>query len=134
MTEPAITGIDVLRKTLHARNRSPHALSLIASEIDGAGVATLEAFAAGKVDLSVEQLKALTRVLYPHSEYDEAANLLQSANKQPATSFVTPERFDPKSSPYYFPHDPTRSHAPRPVKPEPAKPKSSRPGWAGGWL
>ena len=102
MTEPAITGTTVLRKTLHAWNRSPNAMARIASEVVGVGVSTLEAFAEGKADLSVEALKALTKVLYPHSEFDPELNLLRSANKQEAKPMCTayPERFDPKSSPH----------------------------------
>jgi hypothetical protein len=132
MSEPAITGVDVLRKTVHARNRSPHALSLIAREVDGIGAATLEDFAAGKADLGVETLKALTKVLYPHSEYDEAANLLRSANKQQATSYVPPDKFDPASAPYCFRVTSGPQLGPQPVVP-PAreKPKATtRPGWA----
>ena len=58
MTVQITTGITILRKTLHARNGSPHALTLIASEVPGIGAGTLEAFAAGKADLSIEALQA----------------------------------------------------------------------------
>lgn len=37
---------DVLGKTVTARNKSPHALSLIASELGNVGAGTLENFAA----------------------------------------------------------------------------------------
>jgi hypothetical protein len=137
MAEPTVTtGTDVLRQTVKARNRSPHALSLIASEIAGVGVSTLEDFAAGKIDLKVETLQALTRILYPHAEFDAERDLLCSANKQEAKPMCTayPARFDPKSSPHYMPFNPDQPRtAPQPVKAEPPKPKASRPGWASWW-
>ena len=59
MDEPTITGTDVLRQTVKARNKSPHAISVIAREIDGIGAGTLEDFAAGNADLPVEALQAV---------------------------------------------------------------------------
>ena len=134
MSEPTVTGTDVLRRTVHARNKSPHAICLIAREIDGVATHTLEDFAAGQADLGVEALKALTKVLYPNAEYDAGANLLRSANKQEATGFILPPRFDPKSSPYYFPVQAGPQIGPQPVIPVPAKPAATtRPGWASSW-
>jgi hypothetical protein len=131
MTEPTVTGTDVLRRTVHARNKSPHAISLIAREVDGIGAGVLEDFAAGQADLGVEALKALTKVLYPNAEYDAEANLLRSANKQEAKGFSPPPKFDPTSSPYYFPVPAGPRPGPQPVNPEPVRPKAtSRPGWA----
>ena len=98
--EPPITcGVMVLRKTLHAWNRSPNAMALIASEIEGVGVSTLEAFAAGKADLSVEALKALTKVLYPHGEFDPESGILRSANRaEPKPAYTAlPPSVDPST-------------------------------------
>jgi hypothetical protein len=127
------TGIDVLRRTLHARNRSPHALSLIAGEIPGAGVGTLEDFAAGKADLSVEALQALARILYD-AEYDPESGMLRSANKTPPQTMPNTATYLPKfakSAPYHPPSfDPNQPRAaPQPLKPEPLKPRTPRPGW-----
>lgn len=64
-------------------------------------------------------------------EYDVETDKLRSANKTPARSCIIPDRFDSKSSPYYFPHDPDPPLiGPQPVKPEPVRPKGPRPGWA----
>ena len=71
----------------------------ITREVPGVGMATLEAFADGKSDLSAAMLQKLTKVLYPHSEYDVASGKLCSSNKAPARSYIHPPRFDPKSSP-----------------------------------
>ena len=133
MDEPAITGTDVLRKCVKARNSKPHVLTAIAREVDGLGTGTLEDFGNGKAELSVEKLQALTKVLFPHSELDPASGMLRSANKAPPRGYITPPRFDPKSSPYYFPFDP---NAPRfnlkPDKPEPVKAKGGPVGSARG--
>jgi len=69
-----------------ARNRSPHALSLIAREID-VGASMLEDFAAGRGNLSVEVLKALTKVLYD-AEFDPESGMLRSANKAEPAMFA----------------------------------------------
>jgi hypothetical protein len=51
MTEPTVTGTDVLRRGVHVRIRTQHALTLMAREIVGIGAHTLEAFAAGSTEL-----------------------------------------------------------------------------------
>ena len=81
MSEPTVTGVDVLRRTIAARNKSPHALTAIAREIDGVAVAMLEAFGVGNADLGIENLQALTKVLYPHSELDPASGMLRPVNR-----------------------------------------------------
>lgn len=99
-----ITGIDVLRGALKARNKSPNAMSLIASEIDGVGVSSLEDFADGKVTLGVMALQALTKILFD-AEFDAESGMLRSANRaEPITMGDAPPPFDPKK---YSPH-----HAP----------------------
>jgi hypothetical protein len=131
---PTITGTDVLRKCVKARNSKPRALKAIAREVEGLGTGTLEDFGNGKAELSVEKLQALTKVLFPHAEFDVATGLLTSSNKTPPRGYIAPPRFDPKSSPYYFKHDPNApARAPQPVVPEKQKVKTSRPGWLGGW-
>jgi hypothetical protein len=75
MTET--TGTDVLRATVKARNKTPHALSLLADEIKGVGVGALEAFFVGKIDLSVEAKKQLAEVLYQNAEFNAEADRLQ---------------------------------------------------------
>lgn len=132
--EPIVTGTDVLRKTVAARNKSPHSLTALAREIEGLATVTLEAFAAGKADLSVEMLQKLTVVLYPHAEFDPETGMLRSANKAEPASYNHPPRFDPKSHPFYQPpHDPNRPRlAVPPAKLE--KPKGPEPGWIGGFF
>jgi hypothetical protein len=136
MTEDTTTGVDVLRKTVHARN-SPHALTLIAGEVPGVGVGTLEAFAAGKADLGVEASKALTRVLHPHAEFDPESGMLRPANRaepKPLCSGYPPQR-DPKSSPGHRPMPPgPHLPGPQPVTPQKPQAKTKRAGWLSGFL
>jgi hypothetical protein len=128
MTEPST---DVLRKAVHARIRTPHALTLLAREIEGIGTHTLENFAAGKVDLQVETMQALAKLIFPMAEFDAERNLLRPANKQEAKGYVLPPRFDATTSLYYFPVTTEPQIGPQPVNPEPARPKATtRPGWA----
>ena len=86
---PTETGVDVLRATLKVRNRTPNAVNRLmdggstandahVGKVPGVNPATLSAFLAGADNLSVGQLKALTKVLFPHSEYNEETGLLQS--------------------------------------------------------
>ena len=130
MDEPVVTGTDILRRTVHARNRSPHTLSLIVREIDGVGASTLEDFAAGKADLSVEALKALTKVLYPRSEFDVESGMLRSANK---TAISMPANYppplgDPTLWPTYRgPRQP--GEQPSNVLPPSPPPRKKRAGW-----
>ena len=128
-------GRDVLRKTLHARNRSPHALALIASNVDGVGVSDLENVIAGKIELPVPALQQLAKELYPHSEYDPESGLMRSANRAEPTPLCTayPEPFDPKSAPYYFPVT-AGSHIDRAPQLPKSKPRPKRQGWLGGWV
>ena len=132
--EPVVTGIDVLRQTVKARDHKAGALKAIASGIDGIGMSNLEAFINGG-DLKVETLQALAKVLYDGSEYDPESGLLRSANKTPPKTYVHPPRWDPKSHPYYVaPREPGAYYPPpKPVKPVPTKPQGPRPGWADGW-
>ena len=60
MNEP-VDGVSVLRQALRARNKTPNMLSLIASEIDGVGVSTLEDFSNNKANLGIETLQILTQ-------------------------------------------------------------------------
>jgi len=132
MDEPTITGTDVLRWTVKARNKSPHALSLIVREIEGVGPGALEDFAVGKVDLGVEALQALTKILHPHAEFDVETGMLRSANKAPVISMPAnypPSIGDPTLLPTY---QPPRPYSGFNLPPSP-KPKK-RPGWLGGWL
>ncbi len=136
MAEPTVTGVDVLRATVKARNRSPHAMSLIAREIDGVSASTLEDFAAGKADLSVATLKALTKLFYPNAEYDEELNLLRSLAKEAKPIGIKPPAYNPeRHSPHHPPAAPrTRGAATiASVKPAPPAKPTGRPGWAKGW-
>jgi hypothetical protein len=131
MTDKPVTGVDVLRQTVNARNKSPHALSLIAREVGSVSASTLEDFAAGKADLDVATLKALTPVLHPNAEYDAELNLLRSANKaEPIPLGITPPPYKPKPLNFTPGLPPV---GPRPVNPEKPKVKAGRPGWLGGW-
>jgi hypothetical protein len=145
MTEEITTGVDVLRKTVHARNKSPHALRLIADEVPGVGAGTLEDFSRGKADLGIEALQALTKVLYPHAEYDVESGMLRSANKAEPQAMPDTATYPPP----YSPKTPEQKvfwramremeaikqpcAAPQPMKPEPPQPKRGRPGWIGRW-
>ena len=57
-----VTETDALRMTINARNKSPHALSLITREVS-IPAGRLEDFASGKIDLDVAELKALAKIL-----------------------------------------------------------------------
>lgn len=138
MAEPAaVTGIDVLRQTVKARNRSPHALSLIAREVDGASASALEDFAAGKIDLGVEILKSLTKILYPNAEFDPAANLLRPLSAPTRPMGITPPPYDPaKHSPHHpppvGPHTRATSGIATVTPAAPTK-RVGTPGWANRW-
>jgi len=136
-----VTGIDVLRKTVHARNRSPHALGLLAREIN-IGASVLEAFAKGEANLDVATLQALTKVLFhQHAEYDPESGLLHSSNKEPRQPICGPGfpvRYDPEKAACYPPPfkrgaregvQPARQ-GPQPLTAEPPPPPKTRPGWA----
>ena len=93
-------------------------------EIEGTGTHKLENFVDGTADLQFETLQASAKLIFrwPSSMRKPAA----PTNKQEATGFVSPPRFDPKSSPLLFPGP---GRGPQPVNPEPARPKAiTRPG------
>jgi len=133
MADQPVTGVDVLRLTVKARNRSPHAITLIAREI-GVAASTLENFVAGKVDLPVEKLKLLTKELHPGAEYDETLNLLRSANRAPPIPFgKPPPPFKPVAKTYKV--GVLQNPGPQPVNPVKSEQPKSRPGWLpGGWV
>jgi hypothetical protein len=134
--ERVVTGVDVLRQTLKARDHKAGVLLAVVREVEGLGITQLEAFTDGKADLSVAMLQKLTKILYPHSEYDPESGMLRAANRKITLGYAVnyPPRFDPKSSPYCYKHDRNAPLlAPQPVKPEKPKVKTSRPGWVGGW-
>ncbi|BAL07777.1 MULTISPECIES: helix-turn-helix domain-containing protein [Bradyrhizobium] len=123
-----ITGTDVLRKTLKARNKSPNAMAVIASEIDGVGVSTLEDFSNGKAKLGVETLQALAKILFD-AEFDPTLNVLRSANKaQPITMGNAPPPFDPERHPSYHPA-PAGPWTKGGLTGLPHSPPKRRPGW-----
>jgi hypothetical protein len=126
--EPVVTGIDILRKTVKARNKSPHSLTLLAREIEGVGAGQLEAFAEGKADLSVEALQKVAKLLYQSAEYDVASGMLISV-KAPTRSLCAayPPTYQPPPDAYDL-----VAVAKRPLLTlPPASPpkKLSRPGW-----
>ena len=130
--EPVVTGVDILRRTCKARDHKGGALLAIVREVDGLAITTLEAFAAGKTDLSVALLQKLTKVLYPHSEYDPELNLLRSANRQaPKLAGIAPLPFDPNSVTYPPRADPkARSYMdPGPPMIPSQVQATKRPGW-----
>ena len=87
MNEP-VDGVSVLRQALRARNKTPNMLSLIASEIDGVGVSTLEDFSNNKANLGIETLQALAKILLD-AECDPESGMLRSANRSEAKSMGT---------------------------------------------
>jgi hypothetical protein len=131
MTEPAVTGTMVLRQTVRARNKSPHALSLIAREV-GISASMLEDFAAGKIDLNVDALKALTKELYGNAEFDSELDLLRSIAPPATPMGVTPTPYDiDKHSRYHPPPiGPwTRAGGIKSVSPSLQARPLRRPGW-----
>jgi hypothetical protein len=128
-----ITGIDVLRRTVRARDSKGGVLKAVVREIDGLSLSTLEDFAAGKAELSVAILQKLATILYDGCEYDPESGLMRSANRQePKPAGIPPAPLDRNYAHHYIPQfDPS---APRPnFNPGPpiTKPWSSkRPGWA----
>ena len=68
--------------------------------------------------------------MFPMAEFDAERDLLRPTNKQEATGFISPPRFDATTSPYYFPVTTEPQIGPQPVNPEPVRPATTRPGWA----
>jgi hypothetical protein len=126
-----VTGVTALRQTVAARNKSPHALTAIAREIDGVGVAALEAFGTGRANLSIGNLQKLTKVLYGgHAEFDPDSGMLRSAYRaEPKPLCAAYPKF---AAPPSMGLGSYENGAPQPVKPEKPKEKKSRPGWIGG--
>lgn len=130
--EPVVTGTDVLRQTVKARGKTPHALALITREIDGVGVGMLEDFASGKITLGADKLQALTKYFFHHhTEFDPELNLLRSIAPEPKLfAAFQPEPYDPSKPPRF------QAQLPKPgamtgfrgLRP-PVKPLQ-RPGWA----
>jgi hypothetical protein len=126
-----ITGVTVLRQTVKSRNKSPTALTLIASEIDGVGSGRLEDFANGKADLSTAQLQALAKILYPHSEYDPESGKLRPANREEPKKLCTAYPEPATGSAPVVSTGIGRGFVPEtPPPPQPSKPAGTRPGWA----
>ena len=122
---PAVTGVDVLRRTLYAR-LAKGALAQIASNISGVGIAALEDFARGHGQLSPAILSLLAKELFGnHVELSETG-MLRSANREEPTPFATaiPPQWDPSAHP---PVPLTASTNGKPPKPVP--PRQPRPGW-----
>jgi len=103
MNEKPITATDVLRETVRARNRSPHALSLVARELDGVSTGVLEDFAAGKADPGVAVLKGLAKLFFPTAEFDETTNLMRSLAPEARPLGVRPPAYDIDRHPTYGP-------------------------------
>lgn len=138
--EPVVTGIDVLRAATKSRGHKGGALKILARELNDVGVSigTLEDFGNAKADLSVAQLQALTKQLFPFAEYDPVSGMLCAANKaepkplcaagydatplDPET-VTYPPRFNPKAP----------RPGPRLTVPVPQR-STSRPGWAGSFF
>ena len=86
-----VTGTLALRGMLRARNKSPHALALIAGEVGNGlvGVGGLEDFINGR-DLAPAIKQELARVmLQGHLTYDAATDRLVSTNKSKPVPFAT---------------------------------------------
>lgn len=128
---PLETGIDVLRRTLKARDHKAGSLLAICRDISGLGIADLENFAAGKIMLKRELLQGIAKELYGAKldDNDMLTPLIVNVPKPLCTAM--PPKFDAKSSPYHFPYDPAAPmRFPQPVKPVPPLAKIPRAGWA----
>ena len=86
MTET--TGTDRIRDALRVRNRKIN-LTPIAREL-GVNNATLEAFITGSAKLSPDLLKALTKELFPMSEFVPELDVLRPALQEPARLLGVP--------------------------------------------
>lgn len=94
---------------------------------------TLEDFTAGKTDLNLEVLKALTKLFHPNAEYDAQLDLLRSLTPPPRSMGITPPAYDPeKHSPYHPPPVGPwiRGGGIKSVSPSPPAAPLTRPGWA----
>ena len=130
MVDKITTGVDVLRQTVKARNKTPAALIRIAREIDGVDHTTLEAFSMGKTDLGAEALRSLAKVLYD-AEFDQDTGMLISSNKTPPIPMCSafPPPPDPKTLPTF------KAGPPPPQTGYGAPPKPQKhAGWLGGFF
>jgi hypothetical protein len=89
----------------------------------------LKPFAAGEVDLSIDALKALTKIFYQNAEFDPELNLLRSIAPPATPMGITPAPYK-RTTPYVVPR---YTGGPQPVRTEKPKVKPGRPGWLGGW-
>ena len=129
ITEPVQTGTDAIREALRVRRKT----NLVALARDhGLSAAARDAFIDGRRSLPAETLRAITKDLWPHLEFDAQADRLRPAVREPAK----PQGVLPVFSitPPVYRAGPAQQAGPQPVKERPrdAKPKT-RPGWLGGW-
>lgn len=91
----------------------------------------LEAFAEGKLDLSTDALKALTKTFYQNAEFDLDQNLLRSIAPPATLMGITPPPFDPaRGSPYHPPFNLRATSGIKSTSPTPPARPLKRPGWA----
>jgi hypothetical protein len=138
--EPEIDGVTVLQLTLKNRNSKGNQNALYARDLNIA-ISKLNEFMAGHDCLNDDELQKLTKVLYPHSEFDVESRMLQNANKAPPTPVCTamPEPYKNPNADVQAAHDAylaalKAARPPEPVRPKPVTPLEpnwpmKRPGW-----
>jgi hypothetical protein len=90
----AVTGTDVLRNTLVARNKKIN-LGGLARDL-GLPSSVLDDFIAGRCDLAPQVKQALTARLFDHAEFDPTLDRLRPANRAaPKALGVAPPPFAP---------------------------------------
>ena len=94
MTEPIVTGTDLLRAKLKAWGRKTN-LSQIAQDV-GTSTSDLEAFANGEDKLKTEVLQKLTTMLFSNAEFVPELDRMRVANRQePKLLGIPPEPYVP---------------------------------------
>jgi hypothetical protein len=129
MTEPEITGAQVLRDALHARAIKSHYLSLVARDYNIA-LAALEDFVRLGSKLPPEVLNRLARDLFgDNASYDPQRDLLVRTTAEARPLGNRPPSIDEMDLEL-----PTFTGGPAPVRPRhaalPGTPQRRRPGWA----
>jgi hypothetical protein len=132
---PLVTGKDVLRDALRARNKGPYAIGLLKEELQVSSD-VLHAFAGGADNLLDDKLTGLAKFLFGGMvEFDAESGLLRSANREPARSVgVAPPAWSGGSNVAELNGRTPgviyqAAGYPRPPDAEPAPP-SRAPGWA----
>lgn len=121
---PIVTGTDLLRAALKARN-----IAAMAKELQVAAE-TLNSFVAGRTDLPPTMKQQLTTEIFGGTAiYNAELDRLQPSNRAKPTPLGShPPRYVPPKVDYQA--GVMTQRGPQPVKPEKPKAEPCRPGWA----